>query len=353
VHDDASGDYGDRDDAIERRLRELTAEVSQAAQKSAEAAAKREKRAQRSGHGRLRAASLTAIVILAVGGLIAWRVSGSSSSAPSDTRTVHNGLVPTGSAASGLASVAAPGVPGGPPADPFAGTPAEQWPEGAAGIALPAAAPAGDFTAAQVAAAEQTTRNILIAAQLDWPTLRGGAPTAFASLLSSQQRAYFLDNLDNNTLKDDAVLNTRVWVVSFAPGTTTFVTNVVKVHGSMSAGTGVLAGRTALKITVNYLFAYAVQPPGHPDEWMRIVAHNYGAVYFAQWDDPGGPLEPWLQNRISPAGAQCGMADGYVHPDYPSAAPSSVQPSGVPRDPYSTATPPDSSTAGCGATTGT
>ena len=282
---------------------------------------------------------------------IARRVSGSSSSALSDTHTAHNGLAPTGSAASGLASAAAPGVPGGPPADPFAGTPAEQWPEGTAGI-VPPAASAGDFTAAQVAAAEQTSRKILIAAELDWPTLRGGAPTAFASLLSSQQRAYFLDNLRNNTLKDDVVLNTRAWVVSFAPGTTTFVTNVVKVHGSMSAGTGVLAGRTALQVTVNYLFAYAVQPPGHPHEWMRIVAHDHGAVYFAQWDDPGGPLEPWLQDIISPAGAQCGMADGYVHPDYPGAVPSSVQPSGVPGDPYSTATPPGS-TGGCGATTGT
>src|ERR1700728_4877027 len=41
----------------------------------------------------------------------------------------------------GSLSTAAP-RPAGPPDDPFAGTPADHWADGAAGIALPAAAPA-------------------------------------------------------------------------------------------------------------------------------------------------------------------------------------------------------------------
>lgn len=73
----------------------------------------------------------------------------------------------------------------GPPADPYAGTPADQWANGAAGIVLPAARPIGGFTTAQVESAHQTTRKLLIAADLDKTTLLGGAPTAFADLLTN------------------------------------------------------------------------------------------------------------------------------------------------------------------------
>lgn len=347
MHGDASEDRGHGDDAIEHRLRELSAEISGAAHRSAQTA-KREKRPQRSGHGRLRTASLAAIAILAVGGLLTWRLSSSSPSALNDTSTVHNGPVPTG-----LASAAGPGVPAGPPADAFAGTPADHWPDGAAGIVVPAPGPAGEFTAAQVAAATQITRKILIAANLNWPTLNGGAPTAFAGLLSSQQRAYFIGNLDKTGLRNGSVLSTRGMVTSFAPGTVSFVTSVVKVYGSMSAGTAVFSGRTTLRVTVDYLFAYAVEPPGHPADWMRIVTHEYGSVYFAQWDDPGGPLEPWVETETSSAGGQCGMTDGYIHPAYPNGARSGVRPSGTPVDPYSTAVPPSSSKDACHPTTGT
>ena len=144
----------------------------------------------------------------------------------------------------------------------------------------------------------QITRKLLIAGSLDGTTLNGGAPTAFADLLTPQQRTDFVNNLDKIGLeKGGYTTSSRAWVMSFAPGTVSFVTNVVKVHGSMSAGTAALSGRTALRIAVDYLFAYAIEPPGHPGDWMRVVAQDYGDVYFAQWDDPGGPLEPWVHNR--------------------------------------------------------
>jgi hypothetical protein len=63
----------------------------------------------------------------------------------------------------------------------------------------------------------------------------------------------------------------------------------------------------------------------------------------------GGPEE----TGIPAAGGQCGMTDGYVHPAYPNGARSTVQPSGSPVNPYSTAPPPSSTKAGCNPTTGT
>ncbi len=75
----------------------------------------------------------------------------------------------------------------GPAGDPFSGTPAGGWADGAAG-------------------------------NLDWPTLRGGKPTAFADLLTKEQRATFLAGLRTGALnKDGTQKNTRTWVTSFAP----------------------------------------------------------------------------------------------------------------------------------------
>jgi hypothetical protein len=365
------GDAGSQEDEIDRKLRELTAEISTAsrihepsAAERARAAAKREKRLPRSPRrrrgergergrrGGLLVSSAVVIAVLAAAGAITWSHFHSSPSALDDTQPVRNGPVPSSSVSSVVSP--SPYVAAGPPADPFAGTPADHWAVGVAGIVVPPARSHGEFTAAQVQAAYQDTRKILIAQNLDWPTLRGGAPTTFADLLTSQQRGDFISGLDKIGLdKQGITTSTRIWVTSFAPGTTSFVTTAVKVYGSMSAGETVSSGRTALRVQVDYLFVYAVEPPGHPDDWMRIVAHDYGDVYFAQWDDPGGLLEPWVETGISAAGGQCAMSDGYVHPAYPNGARSGVQPSGPPVNPYSTAPPSTSSTYVCRATTGT
>jgi hypothetical protein len=351
------GDAGSQDDEIDRRLRELTSEISAArirepsAAERTRAAAKREKRPPRRRRGGLFTTWVIVIAVLAAGGAVTWYHFRSSPSALNDTQPVRNGPVPSSSVSAVSSS---PYVAAGPPADPFSGTPADHWADGAAGIVVPSARSHGEFTAAQVQAAYQETRKILIASNLSWPTLRGGAPSAFAGLLTSQQRSYFISGLDKIGLdKQGFPLSTRDLVMSFAPHTTSFVTTVVKVHGSMSAGETVFSGKTALRVQVDYLFAYAVEPPGHPDDWMRIVAQDYGDVYFAQWDDPGGSLEPWVYFGIAPAGGQCGMSDGYVHPAYPNGARSKVQPSGSTLNPYSTAPPPTSSTYVCHPTTGT
>ncbi|HEY8474515.1 MAG TPA: hypothetical protein VIL37_18015, partial [Natronosporangium sp.] len=53
------------------------------------------------------------------------------------------------------------------PPSPFAGTPAEEFAEGAEGIELPPAEPVGDYTADQVQKALEQVREALIAARLD------------------------------------------------------------------------------------------------------------------------------------------------------------------------------------------
>ena len=218
----------------------------------------------------------------------------------------------------------------------------------------PAARPVGGFTAAQVAAAYASTRKLLIAADLDRQTLLGGPPTAFAKLLTAEQRATFLASLNKIGLdKAGSRLSTRLWVASFAPGSAELIGNVVKVHGTMSARPVAESGGVALAIVVNYIFAYAIEPPHQPADWMRLLDHQYGSIDFAPWDDPGGALEPWDRTIIGHAGIQCGTTDGYIHPDYPSERSANVSESGPAVNPYSSATSIPGGGAACGRTTGT
>jgi hypothetical protein len=244
--------------------------------------------------------------------------------------------------------------PAGPPADPFAGSPAEGYADGKAGIVMPAARAVGQFSAAQVAAAYRDVRKLIVAANLNSRTLGGASPDAFARLLISQQRAWFTRHLDTmGASKTGASRSTRALVTSFAPNTTQFIGHTIKVHGTMRAQVAHDAGRTVLRIHVDTLFIYAVEPPGHPADWMLVVNRNYGDVDFANWDDPGGALEPWLRlwNAGGVSGARCDVVDGYIHPAFPSGPASKVQPTGQPVNPYNQSVRP--STKGCRSTTGT
>lgn len=258
-----------------------------------------------------------------------------------------NGAVPPETPA----TLVSPLTASGPPADPFQGTPADKWANGAAGIVIPAAARAGRYSAAQVESAYQTTKKMLVAAALDRQTLLGGAPTAFADLLTPQERTYFVSHLDNTAVDKNGVpQSSRYSVISFAPGTTKFVTTVFKVHGNMKARAATDGhGNPVLVVDIDYLLTYAVEPPRAPTDWMRIVAHFYGPVEFGNWSGATTSFAPWWLPTESAAGGRCSSHDGFIHPDYPTGPEDSVQPSGRPINPYSLAKPP----SGCTATTGT
>jgi len=277
---------------------------------------------------------------------------GATSADPSGTG-LKLGDAPTASAFGSSDASVVPPNPFGPPADPFSGTPADHWADGAAGIVLPAAAPIGPYTKAQVEYAYQTTRELLIAANLDKQTLLGGAPTAFADLLNSLQRATFLSGLNKVGLdKQGHPLSTRLWVMSFPPGDAQLIGSVIKVHGSMYA-TAVKDsnGSYELDVHLDYLFVYPVEPPHQPADWMRVLNEDQGQVDFGNWQGVTATFTPWWENGGSVSGSECGTRDGYQHPAYPVSAPAqTASPTGTPIDPYQMG----KSTSGlCQATTGT
>ena len=299
-------------------------------------------RAQR-GPGRRsrRAAVITAavacLVVTGCSGVASVINGAASKQAPQSARSAAS----AGASGTGLKlgnAPAASGVASGPPADPFAGTPAEHWADGAAGIVLPAAAPVGPFTKAQVEYAYQTTRQLLIAANLNTQTLLGGAPTAFANLLNSAQRATFLNGLNTVGLdKQGYPLSTRLWVLSFPPGDAQLIGSVIKVHGSMYATAAKdSSGNYQLNVHLDYLFVYPVEPPHQPANWMRVLDEDQWPVDFGNWQGVTATFTPWWEGGGAVSGSLCGTRDGYQHPAYP--VPVRIQPTtsptGTPVDPY-------------------
>jgi hypothetical protein len=358
------GDAAPGSDDINNRLAEIAAELAKEATFKELSAAERARRAQQRSRPRPsavpsrpagrapRARSTSLLITLAIiaaliaasFGLSRLHLTGHSAAKPDNTP------VTSGTTHAALPTVTPPPFTS---ADPFAGSPAEPYADGAAGIVIPAAHAVGGYSAAQVRAAYVTVRKMLIAAHLNAAVLAGGSPTAFARLLTTTQRSFFKNNLDRQGLdRHRNSRSTRTWVTSFAPGTTELVGDVIKVHGVMTA-TVQRSGQRALSIQTDYLFVYPVQQQGgQPSTRMRIVVRTAMTVLFGTWTDPGGPLQPWVSGNLGgTAGILC-VNDGFVHPAFPGGAQSPVQPSGKPINPYDQSTSA-STYRGCQPVTGT
>lgn len=304
----------------------------QAARTRSQATGSGRARPPAAGDGRGRSLLAAAIVVVFVAGAVFW-IFKLKTSESADQKPVTNGATPSGQHV--VSSTPTPTL-----ANPFAGTPAASYADGALGIVIPAAHPVGTYSAAQVAAAYRRTKKMIIAARLDETTLHGGSPNAFADMLISQQRAQFISQLDKIGLTSSGFqASSRTWVTSFAPGTAQLVGKVIKVHGDMYATTGRNGSFHVLRVHADYLFVYAVERPGQPATLMRIVVRDVVDVDFAAYTVPGGPLEPWWRPEGGGvAGARCDVNDGFVHPQFPNGAPDKVKPTGAPVDPYDQST---------------
>jgi hypothetical protein len=344
--------------AKESKFRELSAAKRARQAQTAQRRARRRKYrpdgtppmpGSRGRRGRAASLAITLVIIVALSaaafGLSKLHTSGNSAASPDNT-PVANGATPSPQAT--VAPVLFT------PADPFAGSPAEDFSDGSAGIVIPAAHAVGGYSAGQVRAAYATVRRLLIAGYLNRMVLAGRSPAAFARLLTPAQRSWFDRRLDRQGLtKRGYARSTRTWLTAFAPRSTDLVGTVIKVHGRMTAAARGSGNNRVLSIHANYLFVYPIQQAGGgADTRMRAVTLTVLTVHFATWNDPGGPLEPWVSGiQDSQAGALCGINDGFVHPAFPGGPPGPIQPSGPPVNPYDQSTPP--SAHSCQPTTGT
>lgn len=211
------------------------------------------------------------------------------------------------------------------PTSPFAGSPAEKYAEGAAGFVMPAAKALGGLSKKDVAKGLKLTRELMAAAFLDKKALLGGKPSAFAKLLSPDQRDWFLRDMKKHK-------GAAAFVIQFAKGTAEFSTDVIKVHGRVKLGTFKDRWRRGVELRLNHIVVYAVHRPGRPDTTIRVVAHPKGRVWLYREE---GRLVAWpLSWGASSTPASCDTRDGFIHPEYEDSPRGTVAPTGPPIDPY-------------------
>lgn len=223
--------------------------------------------------------------------------------------------------------------------DPFAGSPADGWADGAAGIALPAARPVGALTRDQVAAALRDVKGYLVAADLDPETLRGGRPAAVYGLVDplEKDRLRRMDQALQHPAKD---LDPLDYVSRYNPKELTLVGGVVKAHGV----TTYREGRSrSLEIHADYTFVYPFAKADGGSETVRsIIRRSMDFRVVAggsQWNMTPGRL--WvLSDASQTSNAGCQVTDGFMHPQFARDLPSAT-PTGPRIDPYDTSKPLD------------
>ncbi|MFI9750814.1 hypothetical protein [Streptomyces collinus] len=233
------------------------------------------------------------------------------------------------------APTAAPGAsdPETPTLDrPFAGSPAESWADGEAGIVLPEAKAVGAVSEGRVEEALKLTKKLLVGANLDPKAVRGARPTAALSVLDPKQPE-LLDDLDTG-LRSPSDEHDPVTLFSrFDPDEVRPAGDVIKTRGRMTFKKGTQGG---VAVRADYTFVYPVVRADGPTEVARTIVRRVLDVELA---DPGRyevtPGRLLLMNYDQEIGnSSCFVDDGYLHPEFPSSKSAGPDPSGPATDPY-------------------
>ncbi|WP_369224799.1 hypothetical protein AB5J52_28735 [Streptomyces sp. R39] len=228
-------------------------------------------------------------------------------------------------------SAAAPDTPT--LAHPFAGSPALRWADGAVGIVLPKATALGAIPKDRVELALQQTRRLLVDANLNPDVVAGGRPGAALSVLDPKQPDV-LDNL-NTSLRSPSRTRDPLFLFSrFDPKDVKQAGKIVKVRGRITFTKGKFEG---VAVHADYTFVYPVVRADGSTEVTRTIVRR---VIDAELPDPARyqvtPGRLTLLRYDEDAGnSACDIHDGYLHPQFPSQAPTAgAAPSGPSVDPY-------------------
>lgn len=205
--------------------------------------------------------------------------------------------------------------------DPFRGSPAARWADGAAGITVPAARATGWMDAAQVDRALRQSRDFLVASGLDSRVLRGERPAGAIALLNPHQKdvQQYLRTALAPAAKPTAETDPLLLFSRFRPGQAQLVGDAVKTRGRLDFREG---KRGAVEVTADVTFVYPVTPAaaeGDPDaEVIRTIVRR---VLVMSWDDPSRvTTEPGTMSLVSYAldmtNGGCGEPTGYFTPPF-------------------------------------
>ncbi|MFF5480946.1 hypothetical protein ACFY5C_26945 [Streptomyces sp. NPDC012935] len=204
-------------------------------------------------------------------------------------------------------------------AEPFRGSPAARWADGAAGITVPPAKATGWMDAAQVEQALRRSRDFLAAAGLDSRVLRGERPTKAIALLNPHQKdvqEYLRTALSSTAPTpetDPLLLFSR-----FRPAQAQLVGDVVKTRGRLAYEEG---ERGALEVTADVTFVYPVTPAGDGGRGAEVVRTIVRREVVMNWDDPAKVItEPGTMSLVSytldMTNGGCSAPTGYFEPPF-------------------------------------
>ncbi|MFG2288172.1 hypothetical protein ACGFOU_19185 [Streptomyces sp. NPDC048595] len=204
-------------------------------------------------------------------------------------------------------------------AEPFRGSPAARWADGAAGITVPPAKATGWMDAAHVERALRQSRDFLVAAGLDSRVLRGKRPTKAIALLNPHQKdvqEYLRTALSSTAPTpetDPLLLFSR-----FRPAQARLVGDVVKTRGRLTYREG---KRGAVEVTADVTFVYPVTPAGDGGRDTEVVRTIVRREVVMSWDDPAKVItEPGTTSlvsyRLDMTNGGCSAPTGYFVPPF-------------------------------------
>ncbi|MEV5594399.1 hypothetical protein [Streptomyces sp. NPDC052496] len=230
------------------------------------------------------------------------------------------------------AEAASPAAPVATLEAPFAGSPAVQYADGAAGIVPPEAKPVGRLSKDEVADVLRKVKALLTDANLNPRTLRGDRPTAALDLIDPLQPQLRQD-LETGLAKPDRAHDPLQLFTRFDPHEVRLVGDVVKTRGRMTFKEG---QDGALAVHTDHTFVYpVVQAAQGASEVTRTVVRR---VVDFRIDDPGHfemtPGKLSLSGYAYEAGNHtCDVYDGFLHPRFTDGRPGPMT-SGPATDPY-------------------
>ncbi|MBF9073503.1 SCO2583/SCO2584 N-terminal domain-containing protein [Streptacidiphilus fuscans] len=255
---------------------------------------------------------------------------------------------------------------------PFAGSPADAWPAGAAAITVPSAHAVGVYSASTVAEYLARAKEFLVDSNLSPDVVGGGYPSAALGLIDPLE-TQLVDPLRTDLAHPSAKNDPTDMFTRFNPDQARLIGSVIKVEGELSYASD---GQGGLNIHADVTFVYPLQPGPHPAPWLTASPSASGAAVQASltdtpddwdvarsiirrivdfdvpdathWQHTPGKL--WITNYTPDIGnSACGVSNGYINPEFPSVANmDTATPSGPAEDPYDRSKLPDTKRQGCG-----
>ena len=250
--------------------------------------------------------AIAAVVLVVLGGtgFAVYRWGEATSDHYTGTAPAGGGSLPavttTGPAPSVLPDYAAVDT-----SHPFDNTPAQNWAEGIAGLAVPPAAKVGAFSKTQVGSALEQVRQAVEVAQFDRTTLVDHHPDKYLALLAPDARA------DVRGAADQYL---------------TYLADGYPLLPAQPRMTGTLTTRPGRKgelvVHASYVVVYAFDPgsreidgAGDMESWVRVEA-DYVLRSGSDWEQSSRGLWP-DEYRGYNSGIACGaLAKGFVAPAF-------------------------------------